>query len=594
MRKQMSEPESACETFDDLQRHTGLFRKIIELLPVGITLQAQDGRFVLANGAAAAQFGSAPETMIGLSPAALLPSEEAKLRRAREIEVIESGRDGDIVECYAGADGSRTLLTSQKPVRVGGETLVVSASFDITERKQAEDDLKRRACFDELTGLPNRRVAEQQVDALIDLKGTEGRFAVAFIDIDNFKHINDYYSHAIGDSLLINVAQRIGSLVRESDMLARISGDEFVLVLDPIENEDELRALVANLLSGIKQPFYIEGFEILTSASVGVSVYPDHGQDYESLRRNADAAMYRAKGTAKGGVVFFDSDVGRSMNSRMEQEQRLRLAIRDRQFRCAFQPKVDLRTHEVVGFEALVRLRDADGEIQGPSDFVQLAIELGLIDDITRQVVAETAKSIGRLDEAFGAGTSFSINIAARQACDLIFMQSVSELLKDTGCADRFMIEVTEEAFLHRSAFQSKILPMLRDLGVRVSIDDFGTGYSSLSVLSDITADEIKVDRSFITSIHQRPRSQSVLKAIESLSHALGMTIIAEGVETFEELAYLQAATRIHLAQGYYFSHPFLLEDMAGHDAGERIRGMSRERAENRSASLGRAAGSRR
>jgi len=209
-----------------------------------------------------------------------------------------------------------------------------------------------------------------------------------------------------------------------------------------------------------------------------------------------------------------------------------------------------------------VRLRDSGGEIQGPSDFVELAIELGLIDDITRQVVAETARSIPQLDEAFGAGTSFSINIAARQAGDLAFMQSMMQLLKDTGCADRFMIEVTEEAFLHRGVFQSRIIPILREIGVRVSIDDFGTGYSSLSVLSDVTADEIKVDRSFITAIHQRPRSQSVLKAIESLSHALDMTIIAEGVETFEELAYLQAATRIHLAQGYYFSQPFLLEEM--------------------------------
>jgi diguanylate cyclase (GGDEF)-like protein/PAS domain S-box-containing protein len=577
-----------------LQRHAGLFRQIINLLPVGVTVQAQDGRFMLVNDAAAAQFGATSDVLIGVTPATVLPPDEAKWRRERELALIESGNASEPLETFGGTDGARTLLTTQKPVRIADETLIVSASFDISERKQAEDDLKRRACFDELTGLANRRVVEQQVDALIDLNGADGRFALAFIDLDNFKHINDYYSHAIGDALLINVARRIDGLIRESDMLARISGDEFVLVLNPIGDDEQLYPLVARLLDAIKQPFYIEGFEILTSASVGVSAYPEHGDDYETLRRNADAAMYRAKDSAKGSVVFFDSDVGQSMASRMEQEQRLRLAIRDRQFRCAFQPKVDLRTHEVVGFEALVRLRDAGGEIQGPSDFVQLAIELGLIDDITRQVVAETAKSIERLDEAFGHGTTFSINIAARQAGDLTFMQSIAELLRDTGQPDRFMIEVTEEAFLHRSAFQSNILPMLREIGVRVSIDDFGTGYSSLSVLADITADEIKVDRSFITAIHQRPRSQSVLKAIESLSHALGMTIIAEGVETFEELAYLQAATRIHLAQGYYFSQPFLLEDMSSRlGGGERNAGTARERAETRGASTGRVASSR-
>jgi diguanylate cyclase (GGDEF)-like protein len=546
--------------------HAGLFRDIINLLPVGVTVQAQDGRIVLANDAATAQFDSAG-----------------------------SEQTPTIIETRGGADGSRTFLTTRKPLSIDGETLTVTASFDITERKHAEDELRRRACYDELTGLANRRIAEQQVQALIETKGLTGRFALAFIDIDNFKHINDYYSHAIGDALLIKLAERIGGLARKTDLLARISGDEFVLVLNPVEDVAQLETLVSDLLRLIKQPFHIEGFEILTSASVGVSVYPDHGRDYESLRRNADAAMYRAKGTAKGAAVFFDADVGTAMEQRMRLEQRLRLAIRDRQFICAFQPKVDLRSHEVVGFEALVRLRDADGEIQGPNDFVSLAIELGLIDDITRQVVAQTAKSIGRLDDAFGTDTSFSINIAARQAGDMTFMRSFAGLLDDTGHASRFMIEVTEEAFLHRTAFQKQIMPMLRELGVRVSIDDFGTGYSSLSVLSDITADEIKVDRSFITAIHQRPRSQSVLKAIESLSHALGMNIIAEGVETFEELAYLQAATRIHLAQGYYFSQPFLLEDIPTRASGsERDAGLARERPETRSAATARAAGGRR
>ena len=592
---EIEDPDRTAEAAEALRRQAGLFRDIIDLLPVGVTLQAQDGRFVLANRAAAAQLGTAPETLVGLVPAAVLPPDEAKLRQARERDLVETGRDGSVVECRAGADGARTLLTTQKPVRVADETLIVSASFDITERKRTEDDLKRRACFDDLTGLPNRGIAEQQVGALIDLKGWHGRFALAFIDIDNFKHINDYYSHAIGDALLIEVAERVSGLIRESDMLARISGDEFILVLDPVEDEEQdLHALVGKLIDGLKRPFYIEGFEILTSASVGVSLYPDHGSDYETLRRNADAAMYRAKAASKGGAVYFDSDVGRLMTSRMEQEHRLRLAIRDQQFRCAFQPKVDLRTQEVVGFEALVRLRDAGGEIQGPSDFVDLAIELGLIDDITRQVVAETVRSIPQLDEAFGAKTSFSINIAARQAGDLTFMQSMTQVLKDTGCADRFMIEVTEEAFLHRGVFQSRIIPILRDIGVRVSIDDFGTGYSSLSVLSDVTADEIKVDRSFITAIHQRPRSQSVLKAIESLSHALDMTIIAEGVETFEELAYLQAATRIHLAQGYYFSQPFLLEEMPERSRTiERGGEAGRERGESRISRYGREGRSR-
>jgi cyclic di-GMP phosphodiesterase Gmr len=254
--------------------------------------------------------------------------------------------------------------------------------------------------------------------------------------------------------------------------------------------------------------------------------------------------------------------MGQAVTARMEREQRLRLAIRDRQFYCAFQPKVDIRTQEVIGLEALVRWRDSNGDIQGPSEFVSLAVELGLIDQITHMVLDETVAAMGHIDEAFGPHTTISLNVAAKQATNLGFMLSFVQALEKTGRAERFMIELTEDAFLAKNQFQREILPLLRRLGVRVSIDDFGTGYSSLSALADITADEIKIDRSFITGIHKRPRSQNVLKAIESLSGALGMTVVAEGIETFEELAYLQAATRIRYAQGFYFSKPLFIGNM--------------------------------
>jgi diguanylate cyclase (GGDEF)-like protein len=444
-------------------------------------------------------------------------------------------------------------------VHVLDRDLLMSTSLDISERKEIEDELARRAYFDDLTGLPNRLVIERRVDEAI--ARDDARFAITFIDLDNFKHINDYYSHAIGDALLKGVADRIGKHLRETDMLARISGDEFLLLIDPVDDA-QIRALVDHLVADLKQPFHVEAFEIFTSASLGVGIYPEHGRSYESLRRNADNAMYRAKHATKGGAVWFDTTMGEAITARMELEQRLRLAIRDRKFCCAFQPKVDVHTQEVVGFETLVRWRDEDGEIQPPSAFVGLAIELGLIDPITHFVIDEAVRSIEQLDAAFGAGTTISVNVAAKQAGDLDFMRSLLATIDASRYARRIMLELTEDAFVGKSRFQLEVLPMIRELGVRVSIDDFGTGYSSLSVLADITADELKVDRSFITAIHQRPRSQSVLRTIESLGHALGMTIVAEGIETFEELAYLQAATRIRQAQGYYFSKPFFLDDL--------------------------------
>jgi EAL domain-containing protein (putative c-di-GMP-specific phosphodiesterase class I) len=249
-------------------------------------------------------------------------------------------------------------------------------------------------------------------------------------------------------------------------------------------------------------------------------------------------------------------------SARMKVEQSLRLAILEKRFCCAFQAKVDIRTEEIKGIEALVRLRDDEGVIQAPGTFINLAVELGLIDELTHLVLAEIVKSIDLINETFGPTATISINVAAKQAGNPEFMRSFARALEATGFPGRFMVEVTEDAFVAKSHFQDEILPIFRKLGVGISIDDFGTGYSSLSALADITADEIKIDRSFITDIHKRPRSQGILRAIESLSEALGMTVIAEGLETYEELAYLQAATRIRYAQGYYFSHPIFLEEL--------------------------------
>ena len=536
-------------------------KDIVDALSIGLTVQDESGRFILVNKAAAANLETPAQALIGASPADFLSTEEATQRRQWEIELIRSGETVTVEENAASAAGERTWLTSHTPATIAGRPLLISAALDISSRKQVEQKLAQHAFFDDLTGVPNRFLINERVDEALRRDGSH-RFALAFIDLDNFKHINDYYSHVVGDALLVKVAERIRKTLRDTDMLARISGDEFLLLIEPLADEQQARIIVNALLDALKQPFHIEAFEVFTSASIGVSIYPEHGATYEVLRRNADNAMYRAKSGHKGEAVFFDSGIGERMTAHMELEQRLRLAIRDRKFCCAFQPKVDLHTHEVVGFETLVRWRDEAGEIHAPGSFIGLATELGLIDPITHFVLAEAIGSIERLDQAFGGRTTISINVAAKQAGDMKFMSSLAEVLKDSRYAERFMLELTEDAFVAKSQFQTQVLPMLRELGVRVSIDDFGTGYSSLSVLADITADEIKVDRSFITAIHQRPRSQSVLRMIESLGLALGMSIVAEGIETFEELAYLQATSRIRYAQGFYFSKPFFLDEI--------------------------------
>jgi diguanylate cyclase (GGDEF)-like protein len=557
-----------------------LLDEIFDRIAIGLTVQDETGRLILVNRAAAAD----PAASAAVRPPTTGDPAHPVVRLTASASSTAVDRNG------------RTFLTSRQRIDAFDRTLFVSSSVDVSDLTLAEGDLERRAHVDELTGLPNRETLKKRVEEAVGRGADGSRFALAFLDLDNFKHVNDYYSQAVGDALLVKIARRISGRIGASDLLARIGGDEFVLLIDPVDGDEQLRAMIDGISEAVRQPFYVEAFEVFTSASIGVSVFPEHGRSYELLRRNADAAMYGARTTAKGGAAIFDGAMGRAVTTRMELEQRLRLAIRDRMFSCAFQPKVDVRTEEVVGLEALVRWCDDRGTINPPGEFIGLAIELGLIDPITHFMLEEALQAVDQINDAFGPDTTISINVAARQAGDLRFMRSCVQTLRDSGCAHRFMIEVTEDAFVAKSQFQTEVLPLLRDIGVKVSIDDFGTGYSSLSALADITVDEVKVDRSFITAIHQRPRSQSVLKAIESLGLALGMNVVAEGVETFEELAYLQAATRIRVAQGFYFAKPFLIDEIATSRrlaGGGRSRSIAREHQEGRVRSAARPAGTR-
>jgi cyclic di-GMP phosphodiesterase Gmr len=591
-----AEVEQLRDLVDDLRRNDtraaqnlDVLWAILDALPISLTLQDSDGRVILNNRAgddSAARERSDASTngdRTGIEAASWAASDDSASDELTTRLMTEEHIDG--------AAGKRTLLTYRGVIHVDDNPLQLSTSVDITERKEIERQLTLLAYLDDLTGLPKQTFIKDHINEIIGQRDASAQFALAFIDLDNFKHINDYYSHSVGDGLLAQAAQRMLEVTRPTDMVARISGDEFVVVIDPVESEGQLRESVDRILEHLKQPFYIDGFEVFTSASIGVSLYPDHGSNYELLRRHADSAMYQAKIGSKGSIAFFDDEMGRTLSARMEMEQRLRLAIRDERFCCAYQPKVDIRNQEIIGFEALIRYRDDKGVVTSPGAFVELATEIGLMGAMTHFVLGESAKALQQLDRTFRPNTTMSINIAAKLANDLTFMESLIEALVATGLADRFILELTEDALVTRNDFQTCVLPRLRKQGIRVSIDDFGTGYSSLSGLADITVDEVKIDRSFISGIQHRQRSQSVLRAVESICHAFGMTIVAEGIETFEELAFLQAATRIRYGQGYYFARPFFLEDFAGSRARlleDRVTGAIRRQEQGREASQSR------
>jgi len=427
--------------------------------------------------------------------------------------------------------------------------------------EQSRAELTHRANHDVLTELPNRAFMQELVrDALASCAGGE-KMALAFVDVDDFKRVNDLYSHSVGDQVLKQVATRIRTAIRHDDEVGRISGDEFVILFRFCTSLDDVRCVADRLIAELQRPFAVEGFDLDVSATFGIALYPDHGRTYEDLRRAADIAMYTAKDVAKGSVSFFTDEMGVAALAQMRLEQDLRSAIANRRFRCGYQPKFDLSSMKVVGFEALVRWVDEEGKVHLPLTFLDAASRFNLVDEITMLVVNDVLSSFPLLDSRYGAGTQISLNISARQISTVPFMEQLIARLAASPWCHRVKLEATEEAFIEADVLREVVVPKLRQAGIQLSIDDFGRGYSSLATLADIPADEVKIDRTFITDIHRRPRNQSVLKAIESLCSALGMTIVAEGIETHAEREYLLDQTSIRLGQGFLLERPFFIGD---------------------------------
>ena len=455
----MASPPAGNDRMHSQAAPAGLLEQIVDHLPIALTVQDHDGRFILANAAAAANLEIPLDSLIGASPADFLDPAAAADRREWEMNLMLAGQSSTVEEKIAGPRGEQTWLTWYQPARLRDRT-----------------------------GLPNRIRIREHVDRI--LRDQERRFALAFIDLDNFKHINDYYSHAVGDALLLKIAKRIAMRLRDSDMLARISGDEFLLLLDPIEDDDQIGTIVEQILADLKQPFHIEAFEVFTSASIGVSMHPDHGLSYEELRRNADSAMYRAKSESKGDAVYFDLNMGQAITVRMEHEQRLRLAIQDCRFCCAFQPKMDIRGQAVVGFRRWCAGATTRARFTRPA--VHRSGHRARPDRHHHAfVLAETLRSILKLDQEFGPATSLQRHVAAKRASDLNFMRAFTAILRAEEFAPRIMIELTEDAFVAKSQFQMHIFHAARARGSGLD-RRLRNRLFALSALADITADELR------------------------------------------------------------------------------------------------------
>ena len=438
------------------------------------------------------------------------------------------------------------------------------------------DELFRLAYFDALTGAPNLVFLDAAVKAALAEASTPS-FALAALEIDRFAPIKEYYGRKFADALVRGIATRLNGILRAGDLLACGGADRFYLMLAAPDGGPMIEARVAGIAEQMRHPFVVGGHEILVSASIGVSVRRAVGADECDLRDEADDALKMARRSERGHLAFYDPGAEYAPRKAALHEQHLRQALRERRILCSFQPKVDFRANKVVGLEALMRWRDENGELRSPGDLLSQAHLTGLIDDVTSQVFEDAIESLPLIDAAYGEDVAIGFNISGAQAGDLRFMRHFAARLKASGAGPRFMVEITEEAFVSAGRFQSDVAPLIRAAGAKISIDDFGVGYSSLASLADIVADELKVDRSFIVAVHERPRSQSLLRAIELIGSALHMRVVVEGVETAEELAYLRDFTGISVAQGYYFSKPIVFESRA--DRREERAGVANEPA---------------
>ena len=437
---------------------------------------------------------------------------------------------------------------------VDGSVLVFR---DVTLARVLSARVTHLAEHDTLTGLPNRLLLSDRLDQAIAMAQRNSEIlAVLFMDLDGFKHINDSLGHSTGDKLLQSVAKQLQRCVRAPDTVSRQGGDEFLVLLQDIEHAEDAAIAANRILKSLVETHSIDGHELHITASIGVSIYPDDGIDSETLIKNADTAMYQAKAQGRHNYKFFKAEMNARAVNRQSVEQDLRCALKRHEFALHYQPKIDFSTGEITGAEALLRWKHPKRGLIPPEQFIPIAEESGLILPIGAWVLRQACLQAKAWGDAGLPMIDVSVNVSAIQLRNEEFIEDLSAILDETGlAAQRLELEVTESSLMRNSELVAPILRLLRELGVRISVDDFGTGYSSLSYLQQFALDAIKIDQSFIRRITSFPADSTVLSAIISLGQSLKLRVIAEGVETAEEHAFLRGQD-CDEAQGFYFSMP--------------------------------------
>ena len=431
---------------------------------------------------------------------------------------------------------------------------------DITEYRKTQDLLIHQAFYDTLTNLPNRTFLLKTLRHAIDVARRNGmRVALMFIDLDDFKKVNDTEGHNAGDQLLLEVARLLTGSLRTSDVVGRFGGDEFLIILEGLEHQHEILTIYQKVKSLFSLPARIFEKSYFVSCSVGVSQFPMDGDQPEELIRKADMAMYEAKSSGKNAVFFFNQGLEYYAQHRMSVENRLRDALTKNEFFLEFQPKFSIGNRKIVGAEALIRWRTSSGEILYPNSFITIAEQIGAIGQITNFVIFEVCRTLSSLSQTSLAGIYLSFNVSALDFKQINFIQQLTTALEQYQINhSQLVVELTESVFLSEESQTRTTIQQLHKLGIALSVDDFGTGYSSFGYLKDLDAKYLKIDRSFVTDVHKNTRCAAIAKSIIDIGRNLGMQVVAEGVETEDELFFLENAG-CELVQGYLLSKPISL-----------------------------------
>lgn len=427
---------------------------------------------------------------------------------------------------------------------------------DATELRQYESQMLFQASYDALTALPNRRFFSEQLERAIAAQRDDQLLGVLFIDLDNFKDINDTLGHAIGDEVLKVVAWQLVSSLEKSDTVARMGGDGFSVLIRDGVSLTAISQRVDALLSELTHPCAIEGHEVNVSCSIGFTVYPLNACDGNTLLRNAEAAMYQAKDAGRNRAQLFTSEMESAIRRRVDVSHRLRSALKKSEFVLHYQPRVSLGTGKVTGVEALIRWHAQGAGLISPADFIPIAERNGMILPIGEWVLFDACRQARQWQIEMGTPVNMAVNLSARQLRDVDIVKLVARALEETGLpAHMLELELTESMLVHDTQRVLCALEELKEIGVSLSIDDFGTGYSSLSYLKCFPLDYLKIDRSFVMDLPHEPNNAAIVRAIIDMAHTLGMKVIAEGVEKREQLDFLLAHDCDEI-QGYYFSKP--------------------------------------